>query len=70
MPNLTDTQKSCDKKKYIESLKEGRDMSGAMPWCEYCFEHAQVDYTCDIEHAERVENSVCARAYNRSRRKK
>lgn len=69
MATLKETQKSCDKKKYIESIKECRDMSGAMPWCEYC-EHAQVDYTCDIEHAERVGNSVCARAYNRRRNKK
>lgn len=69
MPNINDTQKSCDKKKYIESVKERRDMSGAMPWCEYC-EHSQTDYTCDIEHAERVAQNVCARAYNRSRRKK
>lgn len=69
MPNLTDTQKSCDKKKYLESLEEGRDMSGAMPWCDFC-EHAQVDYTCDIGHAERVEKKICARAYNRRKNKK
>ena len=69
MPNLTDTQKSCDKKKYLESLKEGRDMSGAMDYCAECI-HSQTDYTCDIDHKERVATNVCARAYNRYRKKK
>lgn len=69
MATIADMQKSCDKSKYLESIKEGRDMAGAMDYCLYC-KHSTDEYTCDIEHAERVADNLCGRAYNRYRRKK
>ena len=69
MATLIDMQKTCDKSKYLESIKEGRDMSGAMDYCIEC-KHSTDDYHCNIEHEERVATSVCGRAYNRYRRKK
>ena len=69
MANIADMQKFCDKSKYLESIKEERDMAGAMDYCIEC-KHSTDDYRCDLEHEERVAKSVCGRAYNRYRRKK
>lgn len=69
MAKLEETQKSCDKKKYLESMKEKRDMSGAMDYCIEC-KHSTMEYTCDIEHKQRVQDRACARAYNKLHRKK
>lgn len=60
----TERQKSLDAKKYIESEKQGKDMSGAMPWCAYCPQKGELD-TCIAPHESRVLSSLCARAYNK-----
>ena len=64
MASLIQTQASCDKKKYLESEKIGKDMSGSMDYCKVCTNKKQ-DSTCAIQHAERVRESACARAYKR-----
>ena len=69
MANLIQTQKACDKKKYLESIKEGRDMSGAMDYCLCCV-HSTKDYTCDVNHQQRIASNYCAKAYNKCHRKK
>ena len=69
MANISDMQKFCDKSKYLESIKEERDMAGAMDYCIEC-KHSTDDYHCDITHEERVEGNICGRVYNRYRRKK
>ena len=33
---LDNTQKMLDKQKWVESEKQGVDMSGCMPYCIYC----------------------------------
>jgi hypothetical protein len=60
----TKRQKSLDEKKYIESEQQGKDMSGAMPWCASCPQKAELD-TCVAPHESRVLSSLCARAYNK-----
>lgn len=60
----TERQKSLDAKKYIESEKQKKDMSGKMPWCAFCPQKAELD-TCVAPHESRVLSSLCARAYNR-----
>lgn len=69
MAKLEETQKSCDKKKYLESMRKERDMSGAMDYCSEC-KHSTSDYNCTIEHDQRVRENACARAYNKLHRKK
>ena len=68
MAKLTDLQARCDKKKYIDSENEGRDLSGSMPWCDVCV--YQYGSTCGIDHEERVKNSLCGKAYNKMTKKK
>ena len=60
----TERQKSLDAKKYIESEKQGKDMSGAMPCCASCPQKGELD-TCFAPHESRVLSNLCARAYNR-----
>lgn len=60
----TERQKSLDEKKYIESAKQGKDMSGAMPWCASCPQRVELE-TCVASHQSRVLSSLCATAYNR-----
>lgn len=60
----TERQASLDAKKYIESEKQGKDMSGAMPWCAFCPQKGELD-TCVAPHTVRILGQLCARAYNR-----
>ena len=60
-------QKSLDKKKWLESEKQGFDMSGCMLYCSTC-EHANHDSEegfCKASQALREKMSLCATAYNR-----
>ena len=63
MAKLVDLQQRCDKKKYIESLSENKDMAGSMPWCIFC--PYELAGGCDVEHLERVRLSLCGKAYNK-----
>lgn len=60
-------QKSLDKKKYLYSQELGRDLSGAMVYCEFC--DKAVSNKCTATQEEREENCICARAFNRMQRK-
>ena len=66
-------QKNLDKKKWAESEKEGRDMSGEMPYCWHCPKCILgIDKynTCTATQEQRETNCLCARAFNRMRNKK
>ncbi|MBQ2894960.1 MAG: hypothetical protein IJE92_05525 [Clostridia bacterium] len=62
-----DRQASLDKEKWLESEKMGVDMSGEMPYCGDC-EHQLLG--CLATHEKRVENCLCAKAYNRMARRR
>ena len=64
-----DLQQQLDKEKWLESEKAGYDKSGDMPYCEHCF-YKELDGFCSQPHKERECNSLCAKAYNKSKRKK
>ena len=62
-------QKKLDKEKWLESEKNGYDMSGCLWHCQYC-EHA--DHThptlygkCYATQEQRESKCLCATAYNR-----
>lgn len=63
----TERQASLDKQKWLESEKMDMDASGYMTYCFHC-EHRTDDgfvYWCMTPHEQRVENCLCAKAYNR-----
>ncbi len=61
----TDKQRALDKRKWIKSEKEGRDMGGAMPYCEFCDYCDKANCECGVPQTERERRSLCAKAYNR-----
>ena len=69
MTNI-ERQKSLDKKKWDESKMNLCDMSGYMAWCDYCTKQAYDTEKggCEASQAEREEQTLCAKAYNRMRR--
>ena len=60
-------QASLDKQKWLESEKQKRDMSGDMPYCNYCewSQPAHPHWFCLGTHEQRVKACACAKAYNR-----
>ena len=66
-------QKSLDKNKWWQSQAQGFDMSGCMLYCEKCeyadHSHPTMQGNCKATQEERVSNSLCAKAYNRTQRK-
>lgn len=69
-------QKNLDKKKWLESEKQQRDMSGEMPYCVKCDfrfpsepTNLHTKHYCKAE-ARRSEKCLCAKAYNRLHKKK
>lgn len=63
----TERQASLDKQKWLESERKEIDLSGYMAYCEYC--NCQF-LGCVAPHEERVENCLCAKAYNRMVRRR
>lgn len=63
--NNIDRQKDCDKKKWAESEREGKDLSGFMFYCKSC-EHANEG--CDKTQEEREEGLLCAKAFNKAQK--
>ena len=61
-------QKSLDKKKWIESEKQGKDMTGNMDYCNHCYYQEICRDTQFIPQEEREEYCLCAKAYNRMKR--
>ena len=60
--NYKKSQERLDKKKYLDSEKFGFDLSGHLAHCQVC--PCMKDTHCLASHDERVEYSLCARAYN------
>lgn len=63
-------QKKLDEKKWLESEKEMRDMSGMMEYCDFCDSQSFYMDDCEANPEERVEKCLCATAYNRMKRAK
>lgn len=61
-------QKKLDKKKWLASEKNGEDLSGKMPYCEYCHNRYLFEERCGIDQTERYHTGACATAYNRMKR--
>ena len=61
-------QKSLDKKKWLESEKQGCDLSGAMEYCSCCSECDWWLDICTATQEERESKCLCATAYNRMQR--
>lgn len=66
-------QASLDKKKWLESEKYGFDMGGQMRWCDYCGNQyrnpLKPHFACTASQESRVEHCMCAKAYNRMKKK-
>ena len=58
-------QKSLDKKKWLESEKHGKDLSGKMPYCKDCYNKWLFKSGCAVTQEEREQKCLCATAYNR-----
>lgn len=59
-------QQSLDNQKYLASEKANIDLSGVMPYCKAC-PHRDAEYEmCAITHEQRVAETSCAKAFNRS----
>lgn len=61
---LDNTQKMCDKNKWLESEKCGYDKSGDMDFCKHCERHL-TNNTCITIQEEREKYYLCAKAYKR-----
>lgn len=61
-------QSRLNKKKWLESEKQIRDMSGEMFYCSHC--EFQDGVYCKVNDPERTTNCYCAKAYNRLKRMK
>jgi hypothetical protein len=66
--NLKRLQKKCDKKKWFFSEKSGKDLSGAMEYCDYCEEQTKSE-KCMLAHEYRIKENKCASAYIKSKKK-
>ena len=62
-------QKQLDKRKWIESEKEGYDKGGYMSYCDHCLWQDSW-LNCTANQEDRVDNELCAKAYNRMYREK
>lgn len=56
-------QRQLDEAKWLESEKNGVDMSGIMVICDYCT--ACTVNTCTATQEERESQCLCAKAYNK-----
>ena len=63
-----DRQKNLDKQIWLESEKEHIDKSGVMYYCSAC--NYRKEYTCLATQQNREDMSLCAKAYNKSTRRK
>ena len=60
-------QTELDIEKYLRSEFEQRDLSGKMPYCDFCAE-VNNDNTCAATQEEREKNCLCAKAWNRRKK--
>ena len=65
----TERQKQLDERKYFESIKWQRDLCGIMEYC-YCCPYKEKPFNaCTISQEQREQESACAKAYNKLKRK-
>lgn len=57
-------QTQLDKMKYIASEQAKRDLSGEMPYCDYCAFCTNIG-TCSASQTERESGCFCAKAFNK-----
>lgn len=66
MNKIEKLQKELDEQKWLESEKQGHDMSGCMPYCEKCeyadHSHPTENGKCYAE-SNRAEDCLCANAW-------
>jgi len=60
-------QKTLDKRKWLASEQAGYDTSGMSIYCHYCSK--QNGDSCQASQEERVNECLCAKAYNRMKRR-
>ena len=60
---LKQRQQKLDEGKWLESEKQGVDVSGIMVICDYCT--ACTNNTCTATQDQRETDSLCAKAYNK-----
>ena len=69
---LKQRQKRLDLEKWVESKKQGFDMSGCMLYCQFCEKADHRNKTeagqCYATQEERVADSICAKAYNKMKK--
>ena len=63
----TDLQNRLDREKWECSESVGADLSGQMPYCEFCA-YRKRNGDCTQPHINRVENSDCAKAFNKMKK--
>lgn len=62
-------QTELDKEKYVESEKQNCDMSGKMPYCDFCA-CVSNNSNCSATQTERENGCICAKAWNKMRKAK
>lgn len=60
-------QKQLNEQKWYVSEAKGESQSGKMDWCNFCDKHYKD--CCLVNHEQREANSLCAKAYNRMKRR-
>lgn len=65
MKKLTDLQKELDERKYFESIKSNKDLSGGMEYCLKCINRNKPYFECKLSHEQRVKESACAKTFNK-----
>lgn len=67
-------QKSLDRQKWLESEQQRFDMSGCMLYCEFCSKadhsHPTENGKCYATQEERENDCLCAKSFNRMKRRK
>ena len=67
--NNISLQDELDRRKWLKSEKQGRDLSGKMPYCTVCTSRGQ-HCSCLATQNERLKSSLCAEAYGQYKEKK
>lgn len=63
--NNKQRQTQLDREKYEASEQAQTDLSGRMPYCNFCTN--ENPNGCEYTQAEREQGCICAKAYNRGR---
>lgn len=65
----TELQSRLDRKKWFASIEANQDMGGKMDYCEGCRKLHPIWDSCNATQAERENLCLCAKNYNRIKRK-